>query len=144
MTSRKPLLAPFLLLFVFSLASCSSAQSSLEKAVSILETEIAKDYEAAYKVRFPDRARNGHHCKFQIVDIRMSSSNPDVAQVGVDRWGEDDFGQRVHMSQSLALYDAEHIHMWRLTNGKWQPVTSGPDHLYGGECIYDRPWRKGK
>ena len=144
MTHLKTLLVLFLLLFVLSQASCSSAQSSLEKAVSTLESEIAKEYEEDYKVRFPDRARNGYHCKFQIVDVRISSSNPDVAQVGVDRWGEDDFGQRLHMSQSLASYDLEHIHMWRRINGKWQPVTSGPDHLSGWDCIYDRPWRKRK
>lgn len=132
------------MLIVLSQASCSNAQGSLEKAVSALESEIATEYEGVYKKEYPNRARNGYHCKFQIVDVRISSSNPDVAQVGVDRWGEDDFGQRLHMSQSLALYDTEHIHMWRRTNGKWQPVTSGPDHLYVGSCIYDRPWRKGK
>lgn len=144
MNHLKTVCVLFLMLFVLSQASCSNAKSSLEKAVSILESEIAKEYEAEYKVRFPDRARSGYHCKFHIVDIKISSSNPDVAQVGVDRWGEDDFGQRLHMSQSIALYDAEHIHMWRRINGKWQPVTSGPDHLYAGSCIYDRPWRKNK
>lgn len=133
-----------LFLSVFTSTACSGSKGSLEKAVAAMESEIATEYEAVYKKEFPERARNGYHCKFQIVDVRISSSNPDVAQVGVDRWGEDDFGQRLHMSQSLAVYDVEHIHLWRQTNGKWQPVRSGPDHLYGGSCIYDRPWRKEK
>lgn len=98
-----------LVLSVFTSTACSGSKSSLEKAVSTLESEIAADYEAHYKTDWPDRARNGYHCKFQIVDVRISSSNPDMAQVGVDRWGEDDFGQRLHMSQSLAVYDVEHI-----------------------------------
>lgn len=144
MTHLKPLLTLFLMLFVLSLASCSSAQSSLEKAVSALESEIATEWEAVYKKEYPDRARNGYHSKFEIVDVKISSSNPDVAHVGIDRWAEDDFAQRLHISQGLPFSDVEHIHFWQRTNGKWQPVTSGPDHLYFGSCIYDRPWRRGK
>lgn len=137
-------------LFIFILscilfAACSGSKSGLENAVSALESEIASDFEEEVYKKEPDRVKSGYHSKFQIVDIQLSSSNPDVAQVAVDRWAEDDFGQRLHMSQSLALYDTEHIHKWRHIGGKWQPITRGEEHNFDYPiCIYDKPWRKDK
>lgn len=133
------------ILSCLALTSCSSPnKGSLEQAVAAIEAELATAYEVRYKSEWPDRAMQGYHCKFKIVDIQISTSNPDIAQVLVDHWAENDFGQRFHESQSLALYhyNSENIHTWKYINGKWQPVVSGKEHLGGETCIYNTLLRK--
>lgn len=134
-----------LLVFV---AACSSdkrqselLESNLEKAVLAIEAEIASDYEVSYKSRHPTRAETGYHCKFKILDIRYSSSNNHVAQVIVERWAENDFGNVYDSSQSLALYDRDAIHIWQRIDGQWKPDTSDNKHPGPGTCIYKKPWR---